>query len=98
MGRKKPVIRERAAIVTKSTEPSRDSDRDLVERFKEGEERAFNEIVRRHQERIFAFVFRMVHDFDDASDLAQGPLSRLTLKSQGSGATRGCTHGCTESP
>ena len=62
---------ERAAIATKSTESSRYSDRDLVDRFKAGEERAFNEIVRRHQERVFGFVFRMVHDFDDASDLAQ---------------------------
>ncbi len=79
-GRNKTVFGEKVAIATKSTESPRDSDRELVDRFKVGEERAFNEIVRRYQERIFAFVFRMVHDFDDASDLAQETFIRAHAK------------------
>ena len=92
------MIGERAAIATKSTESPRDSNQELVERFKAREEGAFNEIVRRYQERIFAFVFRMVHDFDDASDLAQETFIRAHAKIGGFRGTRGYTPGCIELP
>ena len=82
-GRKKTVIGAKAAIATKSTESPRDSDLELVARFKLGEERAFDEIIGRYQERILAFVFRMVHDFDDASDLAQEAFIKAHAKISG---------------
>ena len=43
----------------------------LVRRFKGGDEAAFNEIVRRHQEKLYYVALRMVNDHDDAADLSQ---------------------------
>ena len=43
----------------------------LVRRFKQGEERAFNELVNRHKRRVYAVAIRLLHDPDDAADLAQ---------------------------
>ena len=82
-GRINRVIGERAAIDTKSTESVANNDRELVDRFRAGEELAFNEIVRRYQERIFGFVFRLVQDFDDANDLAQETFIRAYAKLSG---------------
>jgi len=48
-----------------------DPDVALVKRFKEGDEAAFNEIVRRHQEKLYYVALRMVGDHDDAADLSQ---------------------------
>src|SRR5258707_10235344 len=48
------------------------SDLLLVERVKECDDgRAFDEIVRRHKQRIFSYVCRMTHDGPDAEDLTQ---------------------------
>jgi RNA polymerase sigma-70 factor (ECF subfamily) len=48
------------------------SDYLLVERVKERDDpRAFDEIVRRHKNRIFSYVCRMTHDAPDAEDLTQ---------------------------
>ena len=48
------------------------SDLLLVERVKEWDDvRAFDEIVRRHKQRIFSYVCRMTHDSPDAEDLTQ---------------------------
>ena len=46
-------------------------DDELVERSKAGDMAAFDSIVRRYQERIFRLAFRLVGDFDEASDVAQ---------------------------
>jgi RNA polymerase sigma-70 factor, ECF subfamily len=48
-----------------------DDDEALVERFRDGDARAFDELVRRHQRPIYALVLRYVRDADDAKDLAQ---------------------------
>ena len=48
------------------------SDLLLVERVQEREDiRAFDEIVRRHKNRIFSYICRMTHDSPDAEDLTQ---------------------------
>ena len=48
------------------------SDVVLVERVKERDDaRAFDEIVRRHKNRIYSYVCRMTHDAPDAEDLTQ---------------------------
>ena len=43
----------------------------LVERLKEQDEQAFNELVRLYQGRIFRLVFRMIGDRAEAEDLSQ---------------------------
>ena len=47
------------------------TDEELMERFQNGDEKAFNEIVIRYRERIVNFILGMVRDFDKAEDLAQ---------------------------
>ena len=47
------------------------TDEDLMERFQNGNEKAFNEIVIRYRQRIVNFILGMVRDFDKAEDLAQ---------------------------
>jgi RNA polymerase sigma factor (sigma-70 family) len=46
-------------------------DAELVQAHKRGEREAFNELVRRYQERIYWVVRRYVNDHDDALDVAQ---------------------------
>ena len=48
-----------------------DPDAALVQRFKGGDETAFNEIVRHYQEKLYYVALRMVNDHDDAADLSQ---------------------------
>jgi RNA polymerase sigma-70 factor (ECF subfamily) len=45
-------------------------DSHLVKRFKEGEEKAFNQLVLRHQKRIYDLIYRMTRNRDDAADLS----------------------------
>jgi RNA polymerase sigma-70 factor (ECF subfamily) len=42
-----------------------------VERFQRGDESAFEELVRRHRERIYRAAWRVARDHADADDLAQ---------------------------
>lgn len=56
------------------------SDLLLVERVKERDDaRAFDEIVRRHKNRIYSYVCRMTHDAPDAEDLTQEVFIRAYL-------------------
>ncbi len=47
------------------------SDAELIAAFKDGVQTAFNEIVRRYQEKVYWLVRRIVQDHDDANDIAQ---------------------------
>src|SRR5258705_13452661 len=64
-------------IAASSTSPafSRDlistTDRDLVATAMSGSEGSFEELVRRYQRPIAAYVYRMVGDYDSALDLTQ---------------------------
>ena len=49
----------------------------LVERYIDGDERAFDEIVRRYGQRIRAFIHRKVGDWDRAEDLMQETFIRV---------------------
>jgi RNA polymerase sigma-70 factor (ECF subfamily) len=46
-------------------------DRRLVRRLKQGDERAFEELVRAYQDRIFGLTYRMLGNRQEAEDLAQ---------------------------
>jgi RNA polymerase sigma-70 factor (ECF subfamily) len=48
-----------------------DPDLPLVERFRAGERRAFDELVRRHQRAIFTVARRYLRNDADAADIAQ---------------------------
>jgi RNA polymerase sigma-70 factor (ECF subfamily) len=53
------------------SDPTPDSDTGLIDRFRSGDETAFEEVVRRYQERIFQFVHRVVRDTEEAADITQ---------------------------
>jgi RNA polymerase sigma-70 factor, ECF subfamily len=46
-------------------------DRELVERFARGESRAFDTIVERYQQRVYAIALRMTGNVEDARDAMQ---------------------------
>ncbi|MBI2899077.1 MAG: sigma-70 family RNA polymerase sigma factor [Planctomycetes bacterium] len=48
-----------------------DSDRELVRRAQDGDPDAFNELVLRHQEKIFNAVYRFCSHWEDACDITQ---------------------------
>ncbi len=51
----------------------------LVRKFKRGDEGAFNQLVRKYQERIYQLCYRMVRNHDDAADLAQDAFVKAYL-------------------
>ena len=48
-----------------------DPDRELVERWQAGDEKAFEELIDRHQSRIYRLLYRMMGNREDAEDLTQ---------------------------
>lgn len=48
-----------------------DPDRDLVELWQAGDEPAFEELIRRHERRVFRLLYRMMGNREDAEDLTQ---------------------------
>lgn len=51
--------------------PSGESEEALVERSKDGDREAFEELVRRHADRLYAVVVRFVADGDEAQEVTQ---------------------------
>jgi RNA polymerase sigma-70 factor (ECF subfamily) len=48
-----------------------DEDISLLDRFAEGDREAFDDLVRKYQRPLYAMLYRMVSDHDDAADLLQ---------------------------
>jgi len=48
-----------------------DEDLSLLDRFAEGDREAFDDLVRKYQRPLYAMLYRMVSDQDDAADLLQ---------------------------
>ena len=44
---------------------------ELVHRAKQGDDEAFGMLVEQYQDKIYGYVFRMLHDSDEAEDVAQ---------------------------
>jgi len=65
-----------AAGADAAREQSRREDERLVARCQAGEREAFDELVARHQDRIYNLCFWMLHDRDEAADAAQDAFVR----------------------
>ena len=52
-------------------------DAELLRRFRDGDESAFDSIVKLYHERVFQFVYRVLQDFDEAADIAQETFIRV---------------------
>src|SRR4051812_41876733 len=57
-----------ADLVAASTQVD---DRSLVRHAQEGDLSAFDELIRRHQERVYATIYHMTSNHEDANDLTQ---------------------------
>jgi len=44
---------------------------DLMFKFKEGDEKSFNEIVKNYKNKIFNFIYRFIHNYNDSEDILQ---------------------------
>ena len=53
------------------------SDRALVERCQRGDPQAFEVLIKRYQDKLYNYVYRMVEDPDDAEDVTQEVLVRV---------------------
>ena len=69
--RRDPPTVEDLRSTTVSVDPVQRRDLILIERAKAGDLDAFNDLVRLHQDQLFALVVRMVPDRDQASDVVQ---------------------------
>lgn len=61
----------KAAAAEPATAQSPVDDRTLVRQSQEGDLLAFDELIRRYQERIYATVYHMTSNHEDANDLTQ---------------------------
>lgn len=55
----------------KALSPEQEAERDLVRRAQKGDMGAYDDLVKRYQERIYATVYHMTSNHEDANDLAQ---------------------------
>jgi RNA polymerase sigma-70 factor (ECF subfamily) len=55
-------------------------DRDLVDRAQAGDLAAFEELVRRHQQGLFSYLYRMCRNSSDAEEMAQAAMVRAWEK------------------
>jgi RNA polymerase sigma-70 factor (ECF subfamily) len=53
------------------------SDEWLIERFKEGDDTAFDQLVRRYEQKVFQHAYRLTHNIDDAADVAAEAFLRM---------------------
>jgi RNA polymerase sigma-70 factor (ECF subfamily) len=56
-----------------------DEERELVRLAQGGDERAFEQLVRRHQQKVFGLVARILHRQDDVEDIAQQVFLKVYL-------------------
>ena len=59
------------ATVPDQNAPANALEADLVRRARRGELSAYDELVKRYQERIYATIYHMTGNHEDANDLAQ---------------------------
>jgi RNA polymerase sigma-70 factor, ECF subfamily len=57
--------------------PQEDRIRLLIDRYKQGDDQAFTEIVRLYHRQVAALAFRIVRDYDDAADVSQVVFSKM---------------------
>jgi RNA polymerase sigma-70 factor (ECF subfamily) len=66
-----PTIRKASESAPAPQEPPPAEEAELVKRARRGEMTAYDELVRRYQERIYATIYHMTSNHEDANDLVQ---------------------------
>ena len=67
----KPAARPAAQEPAKTSEPAGADDLTLVRKAQHGDLRAYDDLIRRYQERIYATIYHMTANHEDANDLVQ---------------------------
>jgi RNA polymerase sigma factor RpoE len=62
---------ESAALTAEEQNENQESDLSLVKRAQEQDASAYDELIRRYQQRIYATVYHMTSNHEDANDLTQ---------------------------
>src|SRR6478736_5434740 len=62
---------ESTALPVQETQENNESDLSLVKRAQEQDSSAYDELIRRYQQRIYATVYHMTSNHEDANDLTQ---------------------------
>jgi RNA polymerase sigma-70 factor (ECF subfamily) len=62
---------ESTALPVEETQENNESDLSLVRRAQEEDSSAYDELIRRYQQRIYATLYHMTSNHDDANDLTQ---------------------------
>ena len=65
------MIMAEPAERTEPESPAPTDEKELVRRARRGDLRAYDELVKRYQERIYATIYHMTSNHEDANDLAQ---------------------------
>jgi len=65
-----------ATVTALDADTRTDEDRALVERFRAGDEAAFDALVRRNQDRVYGLLWRMLGNREDALETAQDTFVR----------------------
>ena len=83
------LIMSEPATVFDPTAPTAMLEGDLVKRARRGDLEAYDELVRRYQQRIYATIYHMTANHEDANDLAQDAFIKAysALKSFKGGST-----------
>ena len=66
-----PITEKAAPAVRRADTPEGIEETSLVRRAQDGDLPAYDELVRKHQERIYATIYHMTSNHEDANDLAQ---------------------------
>jgi RNA polymerase sigma-70 factor (ECF subfamily) len=83
------MIMSEPAAPTESELPAPEVESELVRRARRGDLQAYDELVKRYQERIYATIYHMTSNHEDANDLAQESFIKAfqALKSFKGGST-----------
>ncbi len=75
--------------MTDDNEPVEEHESELVQRSRNGDLTAYDELVKRYQQRIYATIYHMTSNHEDANDLAQDSFIKAfsALKSFKGGST-----------
>src|ERR1022692_2676838 len=83
------MLMSEPATIPDANPPARVLEGDLVRRARRGDLRSYDELVKRYQERIYATIYHMTSNHEDANDLAQEAFIKAysALKSFKGGST-----------
>lgn len=83
------MIMSEPATMPDTSEPVEELESDLVRRARNGDLPAYDELVKRYQQRIYATIYHMTSNHEDANDLAQDSFIKAfsALKSFKGGST-----------